>query len=105
VTKVIEGIKTRRRSAAIRLIVVSTNLFAPAIAFAQASPFLTGANSLQTNLLAWLTPVAIILVIAAGAMAMAGRASWGWLIGLLIGIPIAFGSPQIVAWIRGMFGT
>jgi type IV secretory pathway VirB2 component (pilin) len=41
----------------------------------------------------------------AGGLAMAGRASWRWFIGLLIGIPIAFGSPQIVAWIRGMFGT
>jgi type IV secretion system protein VirB2 len=36
---------------------------------------------------------------------MAGRASWGWFIGLVIGIPIAFGAPQIVTWVRGMFGT
>jgi hypothetical protein len=35
-------------------------LGAPDLAMAQASPFLTGATSLQTNLLAWLTPVAII---------------------------------------------
>ena len=35
----------------------------PQLALAQAaSPFLTGANSLQTNILAWLTPVAIILI-------------------------------------------
>jgi len=33
---------------------------APDLALAQASPFLTGASSLQTNILAWLTPVAII---------------------------------------------
>ena len=33
---------------------------APGLALAQTSPFLTGASSLQTNILAWLTPVAII---------------------------------------------
>ena len=33
---------------------------APDLAMAQASPFMTGASSLQTNILAWLTPVAII---------------------------------------------
>jgi type IV secretion system protein VirB2 len=69
------------------------------------SPFMTGATSLQSNILAWLTPIAIILVMVAGGLAMAGRASWGWFIGLIIGIPIAFGAPQIVTWVRGMFGT
>ena len=34
---------------------------------------MTGATSLQTNILAWLTPVAIILVMVLGAMAMANR--------------------------------
>jgi type IV secretion system protein VirB2 len=77
----------------------------PELALAQTSPFLTGATSLQSNILAWLTPIAIILVMVAGGLAMAGRASWGWFIGLVIGIPIAFGAPQIVTWVRGMFGT
>lgn len=77
----------------------------PEPALAQASPFLTGANSLQTNILAWLTPVAIILVMVLGGMAMANRISWGWAIGAVIGIAIAFGAPQIVTWIRGMFGV
>jgi len=46
--------------------------------FAQAtSPFMTGATALQTNILAWLTPIAIILVMVLGAMAMANRISWG----------------------------
>jgi hypothetical protein len=45
----------------------------PALALAQASPFMTGATALQTNILAWLTPIAIILVMALGAMAMANR--------------------------------
>ena len=77
----------------------------PALAFAQASPFLTGANALQTNILAWLTPIAIILVMVLGGMAMANRMSWGWCIGAIIGIAIAFGAPQIVSWVRGMFGV
>jgi type IV secretion system protein VirB2 len=74
-------------------------------AFAQTSPFMTGATAIQTNILAWLTPVAIILVMVLGAMAMANRMSWGWCIGAILGIAIAFGAPQIVAWVRGMFGV
>jgi type IV secretion system protein VirB2 len=75
------------------------------VALAQTSPFMTGATALQTNILAWLTPVAIILVMVLGAMAMAGRMSWGWCLGAIFGIAIAFGAPQIVAWVRGMFGV
>jgi type IV secretion system protein VirB2 len=78
---------------------------APELAMAQASPFMTGATSLQTNLLAWLTPVAIILVMVLGGMAMANRMSWGWCIGAILGIAIGFGAPQIVTWVRGMFGV
>ena len=77
----------------------------PELALAQASPFMTGATSLQTNILAWLTPVAIILVMVLGAMAMANRISWGWCIAAILGIAISFGAPQIVAWVRGMFGV
>lgn len=78
----------------------------PVAALAQAaSPFMTGATALQTNILAWLTPIAVILVMALGAMAMAGRMAWGWCLGAILGIAIAFGAPQIVAWVRGMFGV
>jgi type IV secretion system protein VirB2 len=77
----------------------------PELAMAQTSPFLTGASSLQTNILAWLTPVAIILVMVLGGMAMANRMSWGWALGAILGIAIGFGAPQIVTWVRGMFGV
>jgi type IV secretion system protein VirB2 len=80
-------------------------LILPALAAAQSSPFLTGATALQNNLLAWLTPIAVILVMILGAMAMASRLSWGWCLGAILGIAIAFGAPQIVAWVRGMFGV
>lgn len=80
-------------------------LLLPQLVLAQASPFLTGATALQTNILAWLTPIAVILVMVLGAMAMANRMSWGWCIGAVLGIAIAFGAPQIVTWVRGMFGV
>ena len=80
-------------------------LLVPGLALAQASPFMTGATALQTNILAWLTPVAVILVMVLGAMAMANRISWGWCIAAILGIAIAFGAPQIVTWVRGMFGV
>lgn len=87
------------------LFVASALLALPRLVPAQSSPFLTGATALQTNILAWLTPIAVIMVMALGAMAMANRMSWGWCCGAILGIAIAFGAPQIVAWIRGMFGV
>ena len=96
----------KQGSAALRVIAFCMALVLPQLALAQStSPFLTGATSLQTNILAWLTPVAIILIMVLGAMAMANRMSWGWCIGAILGVAIAFGAPQIVSWIRGMFGV
>ncbi len=86
------------------LLIVFVSLV-PETASAQASPFLTGATSLQTNILAWATPIAVILVMALGIMAMANRISWGWPIAAIVGIAVVFGAPQIVTWIRGMFGV
>lgn len=93
------------RPTVLALLLAFTVVGAPDLAMAQASPFMTGATALQTNLLAWLTPVAIILVMVLGGMAMANRLSWGWCIGAILGIAIGFGAPQIVAWVRGMFGV
>ena len=78
---------------------------APEMALAQASPFMTGASSLQSNILAWLTPVAIILVMVLGGMAMANRLSWGWCVGAILGIAIGFGAPQIVAQVSSTYGN
>jgi type IV secretion system protein VirB2 len=99
-----EGNLNNRRPTA-RAVALAAALLLPQFALAQASPFLTGANSLQSNILAWLTPVAVILIMVLGGMAMANRISWGWCIGAIIGIAIAFGAPQIVTWVRGMFGV
>jgi type IV secretion system protein VirB2 len=98
-----------RSSRATHRIVLSANLVAafalPRLAAAQNSPFLTGATALETNIIAWLTPIAIILVMGLGAMAMANRISWGWCIAAILGICIAFGASQIVTWVRGLFGV
>ena len=88
-----------------RLNALGLSLALPVLVNAQTSPFMTGATALQTNILAWLTPIAVILVMALGAMAMANRLSWGWCIGAILGIAIAFGAPQIVTWVSGMFGV
>ena len=88
-----------------QLLLLGACLLIPDFACAQTSPFLTGATSLESNILAWLTPIAIILVMVLGAMAMANRISWGWCIAAILGIAIAFGAPQIVTWVQGMFGV
>jgi type IV secretion system protein VirB2 len=85
--------------------VIVPTLLLPALVAAQASPFLTGATALQNNILAWLTPIAVILIMALGIMAMTSRISWGWCLGAILGIAIAFGAPQIVTWVRSMFGV
>ena len=94
----------RLRVAAAILMCVAL-LAVPDISFAQESPFLTGAESLQSNILAWATPIAVILVMVLGFMAMSYRISWGWPIGALVGIGVIFGAPQIVTWARSVFGV
>ena len=93
------------KSVLLQTVLVAMALTVPELVFAQASPFMTGATAIQTNILAWLTPIAIILVMVLGAMAMANRISWGWCMAAILGIAISFGAPQIVTWVRGMFAV
>ena len=74
-------------------------------AFAQTSPFDTGANGLVSFALTIATPVAVLIIIGLAIAAAVGKMSWGWVIGAIIGIAAIFGSQQIVAWIRSMFGV
>ena len=97
--------KLTRRAGTSRALLAGLVLITPELALAQASPFMTGATALQTNILAWLTPIAIILIMVLGAMAMANRISWGWCLAAILGIAISFGAPQIVTWVRSMFGV
>ena len=80
-------------------------LLAAGEALAQASPFSTGATTFQGSFLAILTPIAVIAVMGLGAAAWFNRISWAWAIAGVAGIVLVFGAPQIVAWIRGMFGV
>lgn len=59
--------------AAITLVTLAAIVGTPTAAVAQSSPFLTGATALQTNIIAWLTPIAVILIMVLGGMAMANR--------------------------------
>lgn len=77
----------------------------PSGVWAQASPFDTGANSLVDFALTIATPIAILIVIGLAIAAAVGKVSWGWVIGAIVGIAAIFGSPQIVAWIRALFGV
>lgn len=77
----------------------------PTAAWAQASPFDIGANSLVTFALTIATPIAVLIVIGLAIAAAVGKISWGWVIGALVGIAAIFGAPQIVAWIRALFGV
>ena len=77
----------------------------PMVAFAQASPFNTGATSLLSFALTIATPIAAIIVIGLAIAAAVGKISWGWVIGAIVGIAAIFGAPQIVTWIRGLFGV
>ena len=77
----------------------------PSLAFAQASPFDTGATSLVNFALTIATPIAVLIVIGLSIAAAVGKISWGWVIGAIVGIAAIFGAPQIVAWIRSLFGV
>ena len=79
-------------------------LLAPELALA-GSPFTTGATAANTNILAILTPIAVIAVMALGAAAWFNKISWGWAVAGVVGIVLVFGAQQIVTWVRGMFGV
>lgn len=74
------------------------------LAFA-GGPFSTGATAAQANILTILTPIAVIAVMALGVAAWFNKISWGWCVAGVVGIVLVFGAPQIVAWVRGMFGV
>ncbi len=94
-----------RASLIFRVIVTATVLAVPEFAFAGASPFTTGATAASTNVLAILTPIAVVAVMALGAAAWFNKISWGWAVSGIVGICLVFGASQIVTWVRGMFGV
>ncbi len=69
------------------------------------SPFVRGSGAVQVEMLAILTPIAVIAVMGSGTLAWFGRISWMWFIGAVVGTVLVFGGPQIVAWVRSAFGV
>jgi type IV secretion system protein VirB2 len=96
------GVDFRRLQAVFVAVAIQ---IAPLLVFGQASPFDGGANALVTWALTIAVPIAALVVIGLGIAAAVGRISWGVAIGCIVGIVLIFGSPQIVAWVRGMFGV
>jgi type IV secretory pathway VirB2 component (pilin) len=92
--------------AAFTMLCMIAAVAAPELAFAQAaSPFATGATNLVTSVITIATPVAVLLVMALGIAAAAGRISWGWPLGVIVGIGLVFAAQPIVTWVRGLFGV
>lgn len=50
-------------------------------------------------------PIAALFIIGLGIAALVGRISAGLAVGCIIGIALIFGAPQIVTWMRGIFGV
>lgn len=96
---------TRKNSTVLRLLPWAAFCSVPSIAGAQTSPFETGADSLVDFTLTIATPIAVLIVIGLAIAAAVGKISWGWVIGAIVGIAAIFGAPQIVEWIRSMFGV
>jgi type IV secretion system protein VirB2 len=91
------------RAAAVAM--AALGLVIPVCALAQAGPFSAGAIALQNNLLTILGPIAVIAVMILGVAAWFNRISWAWMVGGIGGIVLVFGAPQVIAWIRGLFGV
>ena len=77
----------------------------PVVVWAQVSPFSTGATAVQTNFLAIFTPIAVVAVMGIAIAFWFNRISAAWASGLVVGIVLFFGAPQMVTWVRGMFGV
>jgi len=101
----VDPFRIQKRSSVRAWLPLMLGLVGPSAAWAQASPFDTGANSLVSFALTIATPVAVLIVIGLAIAAAVGKVSWGWVIGAIVGIAAIFGAPQIVAWIRSLFGV
>jgi type IV secretion system protein VirB2 len=93
------------RSKCAALAALLAGVTASPMACAQASPFSAGATALQTNLLTILAPIAVIAVMVLGVAAWFNKISWAWMVGGVAGIVLVFGAPQVVAWVRALFGV
>lgn len=89
----------------IAMFTLASGAMLPSAVLAQASPWLTGANSLVTNFQAWAVPIAVLLIMVLAFLFLSRSVSWGVAVSFMIAIVLLFGAPQIVAWVRGMFAV
>lgn len=90
--------KTTRNTAVALLAAIAPSAFAQV-------PFAAGSATLTADILALVTPIAGLAIIAVGVICWFGKISWMWFAGLVVGIVLVFGNQQIVTWIRGLFGV
>jgi type IV secretion system protein VirB2 len=88
-------------STCLMLLLAVAMLYLPELAFA--GPFGSGASALKSDLIELLTPILGIVVIGCGIACAAGKLSWWWFVGVVVGIILVFGHQQIIDWIRGLF--
>ena len=79
------------------------SLFSTAASAAQ--PFATGSSTLTADILAIVTPIVGLGVIAVGVLCWFGKMAWSWFGGLVVGVVFVFGHQQIIGWIRAIFGV
>lgn len=91
---------TKTRNAATTLLL---SLYSTAALAAQ--PFASGSTTLTTDILAIVTPIVGLGIIAVGVLCWFGKIAWHWFAGLVVGIVLVFGNQQIVGWIRSLFGV
>ena len=91
-------IKTRNAATTLYLSFFSTAALA-------AQPFASGSTTLTTDILAIVTPIVGLAIIALGVLCWFGKVAWAWFAGLVVGIVLVFGNAQIVSWIRSLFGV
>lgn len=91
---------TKTRNAATALLL---SLFSSAALAAQ--PFSSGSTTLTADILAIVTPLVGLALIALGVLAWFGKIAWSWFAGFVVGVVLVFGHQQIVSWIRGLFGV
>jgi type IV secretion system protein VirB2 len=93
------------RAVVLRCLALAGLCGAPAVVWGQTSPFDTGATSLVDFMLGLGRPIAIVGIFIVAIAAWARQLSLGGVFLGLVVIAVLFGAPQIVDWIRSLFGV
>lgn len=100
-----KNLATNKAKTAARNTAVSVLLSLLSSAALAGTPFGPGTNALTSEILAIITPIVGLGLIAVGVLAWFGKIAWSWFAGLVVGIVLVFGHAQIVSFIRGIFSV